>query len=472
MKMVMNVVKPVLLGALLCLCLVVCISEGKTAEEWKSRVVYQILTDRFAGPTGECKDLNNYCGGTFKGITDNLDYLEGLGVNAIWISPIPENTPGGYHGYWMKNIYNINEHFGTVADLEELIAACHARDIWVMLDVVANHMGYQGPDPDNFTMFTPFDKAEYYHKDCSIDWNNRDSVKQCRLAGLPDLDQSNPFVRKTLIKWVKDVVELYDFDGIRIDTIPEVPKDFWSEYTDAAKVYSIGEAFSSDPYYIASFQGHMDATLNYDTYYMLKCAFTWCGAWNEMSMFHLRDAEADNKLFGDSTIAGLFIDNHDNPRFLSFNPDWNILKNALSYIMFAEGIPFMYYGTEQGFNGGNEHYNRWPLWDNLDPSHDLYQFISTIAKFRNERGCELHQSKSVERYVDKELFAFTRAKVFIALTNIGSDNDLSRSITYHPYRDGTILVNLFNSEDTIEVWGDFTVTLQSGLPKVYYPLEA
>ena len=95
----------------------------------------QILTDRFAGPTGECKDLNNYCGGTFKGITDNLDYLEGLGVNAIWISPIPENTPGGYHGYWMKNIYNINEHYGTVADLKELIAACHARDIWVMLDV-------------------------------------------------------------------------------------------------------------------------------------------------------------------------------------------------------------------------------------------------------------------------------------------------------------------------------------------------
>ena len=63
-----------------------------TAEEWKSRAIYQILTDRYAktdGSTTKCTALNVYCGGTFKGVTNNLDYIQGMGFDAIWISPIP-----------------------------------------------------------------------------------------------------------------------------------------------------------------------------------------------------------------------------------------------------------------------------------------------------------------------------------------------------------------------------------------------
>lgn len=65
---------------------------AKTADEWKSRSVYQVLTDRFArtdGSTTKCTALNVFCGGTFKGITNNLDYIQGMGFDAIWISPIP-----------------------------------------------------------------------------------------------------------------------------------------------------------------------------------------------------------------------------------------------------------------------------------------------------------------------------------------------------------------------------------------------
>lgn len=57
------------------------------------------------------------------------------GANAIWISPMVENTPGGFHGYWAKNIYKINPNFGSEEDLKNLISECHRRDIWVMLDV-------------------------------------------------------------------------------------------------------------------------------------------------------------------------------------------------------------------------------------------------------------------------------------------------------------------------------------------------
>ena len=96
------------------------------------------MTDRFASESdksSQCSDLQSYCGGTFNGIAEKLDYIQGLGANAIWISPIPSQTDGGYHGYWQQDITKINPNFGTSDDLKNLVNACHKRDIWVMLDV-------------------------------------------------------------------------------------------------------------------------------------------------------------------------------------------------------------------------------------------------------------------------------------------------------------------------------------------------
>ena len=78
---------------------------SKTKSEWLSRSIYQILTDRFARTkdTGNC-DLGQYCGGNFKGIIEHLDYIKGMGFDAIWVSPIIENTEGSYHGYHFTNL--------------------------------------------------------------------------------------------------------------------------------------------------------------------------------------------------------------------------------------------------------------------------------------------------------------------------------------------------------------------------------
>lgn len=89
-------------------------------DQWKTRTIYQILTDRFFrsdGNTQTCTDLSNYCGGTFYGIIKKLDYIAEMGFDAIWISPIVANYRNGYHGYWAQNIYEINGHFGTAQDL-------------------------------------------------------------------------------------------------------------------------------------------------------------------------------------------------------------------------------------------------------------------------------------------------------------------------------------------------------------------
>ena len=108
---------------------------------WEDRVIYQVLTDRFAkgpGSAQPCEDLSNYCGGTWRGIYEHLDYIAGLGVDAIWISPVLANipVPSAYHGYWAKSLTALNDHFGTAADLEQLIDGAHSRGLLVMIDVV------------------------------------------------------------------------------------------------------------------------------------------------------------------------------------------------------------------------------------------------------------------------------------------------------------------------------------------------
>lgn len=139
-----------------------------------------------------CTNLSGYCGGTFKGIEDGLEYIKGMGFDAIWISPVIDNLDGGYHGYWGRNWEEVNSNFGTSDDLKSLVKACHREGIWVMVDVVANHVA---PIGDDFSQIYPMNQSEHYHSDCDINWNNQNSVENCRLAGLPDLNQSNSWVR-------------------------------------------------------------------------------------------------------------------------------------------------------------------------------------------------------------------------------------------------------------------------------------
>ena len=163
-------------------------ANGRSAAEWRSRSIYQLLTDRFAPSnlsSARCSsesltlsEARNYCGGTYRGATDHLDYIEQMGFNAIWISPIPSNVDEetiygvGWHGYWLNNLYRLNEHFGSEEDLIAFVNAAHQRDIWVMLDVVANHVG-----PNVTGQFFPFNQSEHYHPLCFIeDYENQTQV--------------------------------------------------------------------------------------------------------------------------------------------------------------------------------------------------------------------------------------------------------------------------------------------------------
>lgn len=339
-----------------------------------------------------------------------------------------------------------------------------------MLDVVGNHMGPVGFD---YSSIVPFNQAAHYHNcnvcpsGCNIqDWNNQPQVEQCRLAGLPDLNQTNPFVRSTLLAWIKNIVSTYGIDGLRVDTTPEVAKDFWREFEQAAGVYAVGEVFNGNVPYVAGYQGPLSAVLSYPMYFTLKSVFQ-----NRQSMYNIRTTLDAYKTFSDATVLGTFIDNHDNPRFLNGQSDIALYKSALTYVIMAEGIPIIYYGTEQGFNGGNDPNCREALWrSRYNTGSDLYKFVSTLVKYR--KSSKIASQPHIERYADDQFYAFTRGTVFVAVTNGGSgQNQITRTITYHPYANGTQLCNLFYPTlDCIQVTGgSFTVYLNNGESKVFYP---
>ena len=428
---------------------------SKTKDEWKTRSIYQILTDRFArtSDAGSCT-LSQYCGGNYQGIINHLDYIQGMGFNAIWISPIVQNYAGSYHGYHLTNLYNLNSNFGSEDDFKNLITQCHNRDIWVMVDVVANHVGPVGTD---YSQVYPFNSADHYHDYCDInDWSNQWQVENCRLSGLPDLKQENEWVAQTLLDWISDIISKYNIDGIRIDTIMEVPKTFWDSFRNYAGVFQIGEAFNGDINYVADYQNHLDSVFNYPLYYTIQSSF--CGSFTNLEGYWFNS----RPIYPAPQYAATFVENHDNPRFLNRCNDRSKFTNAAIFSLLWEGIPVFYYGGEQYYAGGADPNNREPLWDNYNTGTELYRLLGIANNLRTSKS--IWNYDIIQRYSDDNFYAFTRGDVLACFTNT---NSLTRYITYHSFSDGDKLCNVLYYDDCVTVSGG-SITINMGdYPKVY-----
>ena len=428
---------------------------SKTKEEWKSRSIYQILTDRFArtSDTGEC-NYSKYCGGNYQGLIQKLDYIKGMGFDAIWISPIVENIEDSYHGYAMTNLYNLNSHFGSEEDFKELISTCHEKDIWVMVDVVANHVACVGTD---YSRITPFNSAEHYHDRCDIvDWDNQWQIENCRLCDLPDLKQENDWVTEKLLEWINDIIIKYDIDGIRIDTIMEVPKWFWDKFRESAGVFQIGEAFRGDVDYVADYQNHLDSVFNYPLYYTIESSF--CGSFRNLEGYWFNSRSK----YPEPQYVATFVENHDNPRFLNRCNDRAKFTNAVVFSLLWEGVPVFYYGGEQYYSGGADPNNREPLWDNYNTDSELYKILSKVHELRKQ--VNIWNLNIVQRYADDNFYSFTRGDVLACFTN---SNSLQRTITYHEFSEGDKLCNILNENDCVSVSGGNININMGDYPKVY-----
>ncbi|XP_070543395.1 uncharacterized protein [Ptychodera flava] len=464
----------------LLVCFVSC-CVGRTAEEWKTRVVYQIVIDRFAhtseSPARQCTDTSRYCGGTLKGIERNLDYITNLGANAILISPFVLNTnssnSAGYHGKWPLDIYTINPSFGSSQDMAELVSACHERDVWVMADLIIRHMGYLDgcspslctqPDEDSFSKFTPFDQLDHY-VDYS-EWGTRDY--------LPKLNHTNSFVRTTLINWIQSLVSDYDFDGFRISDIDDIPIEFLEELNNAVDVFIIGQASTeiTEAAELASYQSILDAVFANNMYDALDNFFR--NSKDGDGYYLIPDRlSLGQGLFKDASILGGYIGNDVVGRFLSKDDDFTELRGALAYLLMADWIPFIYYGTEQGrdFESSDGHESLWPYYVQ---ERNVYKFISTILEHRrNLFGTSVSGYQGVE-HVEctyyRGVYSFARKSTFVIITNgrYNSQPD-GHLIRRHPFEKETVLTNIFDPTDIVTVQdnGTFRVNLENHEPKIY-----
>ncbi|KAI1268787.1 glycoside hydrolase family 13 protein [Xylariaceae sp. FL1019] len=366
-----------------------------STDEWKKQSIYQIVTDRFArtdGSTDDCSDIRSYCGGTWQGIVNKLDYIQGMGYTAIWISPITTQIDGyttygeAYHGYWQQDIYGLNSNFGTADDLTALSSALHDRGMYLMVDIVTNHMGYNGgPDDVDYSIYNPFNEASDFHSACFIDYSDQDSIINCwegdDNVALPDIDTQDSGIRDTFSGWVSDLVSTYGIDGFRVDSLQQVEKDFWPGFQSAAGVYLVGELFNGDPSLFPDWLNYISGAMNYPVYYWMTRFFESTTS----TSTELVDGINTWKGQMETATMGGFLENHDNPRFASLTSDLSLAKNGMAFTQLMDGIPILYYGQEQRFSGASDPNNREPFFpSSYDTSADLYQWAASLNQIRNQ----------------------------------------------------------------------------------------
>ena len=356
--------------------------------DWRDEAIYMVMTDRFKNgdPSNDLDSVSGkadwWQGGDLQGVTDELDYIKGLGMTAIWITPVALQVTGGYHGYWTLDPYKIDPHLGDMAKLQELVRRAHEKSLKVILDVVPNHLGYGHP------WLTDNEHAHWFHDPCPINFADQKSVEQCWLAGLPDLNTENPAVRSYLKSWALWLIDQTSVDGFRVDAARHLPKDFLLEWTSAIKArhpgfWILGEVYSSGYRYQSGFlDAGLDAVTDFQTYDSIRIGLDPRGNLGQLATSPSLAADLGA---GREDARAIFIDNHDVPRFVGRDPADAAtkarLEQAIVYLFTMPGTPVLYYGTEVALPGGPDPDNRRPMpWTGGD--EDVRQLVRAVASLR------------------------------------------------------------------------------------------
>lgn len=377
--------------------------------DWDEAVIYMTITDRFFDGNSEnngAVDLDgtlSYHGGDFAGLEAKLDYLQTLGVNTVWITPIVKNTDmiydtadgsyasTGFHGYWAGDFTKLSDYLGTEEELESLIDALHERGMKLMVDVVLNHAGYGAES--YFDSLIPGTKMIRGAADIIAG-----SDVYAPLSGLPDFMTETPAVREKLIQWQVDWVSKFDIDYYRVDTAKHVEADMLAEFKNELTKKDqdfklIGE------YYGAGYANHagmlnsgiMDALLDFD--FNDKVGNFAGGKIKNAETFLGRR----NGVLTNTATFGGFLSSHDEDSFVdglmnagrTEEEALALAKVAASLQLTAKGLPVIYYGEEIGQHGLSSDYpiqsNRFDLnWDQVeaqesDPNSMLNHYRKVLA---------------------------------------------------------------------------------------------
>ncbi|WRT63393.1 uncharacterized protein IL334_000298 [Kwoniella shivajii] len=465
--------------------------QAANKDDWRSRSIYQLITDRFAGG-GQC-DLGsrNYCGGTWRSVIDKLDYIHGMGFDAVWISPtalgIESQTKYGenYHGYWTVDVTKLNPHFGTADDLKALSSAIHAKGMYLMVDIAINSLAATNYHIDSNTLSSInngdllFKDPSNYHPRCNIQWGNHTSEEYCWLVtggddndvALLDLATETPAVADKLKQWVGDYVSDYGIDGCRIDASKHLGKEFQHDFCQSAGIFCIGEVAGDSTEYAATYQGDggIDSVFGFGMLYGFAAVFS--GGKTMPTLGHYINAAATS--YADPTVIGSFLDNQDLPRFNSRTGDKSLVYNAIVGSFLYGGIPTVYYGLEQDIaDGPYDPNNREALWNynNYNTGGDTYKRIQTLNKIRDYlggRGKFFNSVATILKVQDNDI-ALQREEALIVLTNRGSSGSGTWLIGGTKFGNNADVVDLLScTKAKTDGTASLSISWTNGQPSVF-----
>ena len=516
-------------------------SPAPDANFWRNQNIYQIITDRFfdGDPSNnnfyggaEPATGNKTHGGDWAGVERKLDYIKALGATAIWISPVLKNGNGDfdYHGYAATDFYNVDPRFGNLQDLQRLVREAQKRGILVINDVVVNH-GSTWVDSGDFgwpnfvyppggynlrynsggrQYAFPFDPASissvygnsnlaniFHNNGTTQNWTDATQVELGELLSLDDFKTETPYVRQRMKEIWTHWIDSVGFDAYRLDTVKHVEMGFWNEWSPAIRAaaqaadkpnfFQFGEVFDGSDAKVGSYTGtksggnyKMESVLDYPLYYQVGSVFATAtgntgqieGRYNNLTTANY-DASALDSLV-------LNIDNHDNPRFLAAaGSTTGRLELALVFMYTARGVPSLYYGTEQDFNGGADPNNREDMFDGAfeqGPSNgDNFNMTSArfklVAKLNNLR--RLYPALRTGTYHSlwanfgaPGLLAYARRlngeEAYVVINTATTQETIGARPTIHPA--GTVLVDALNPSNTLTV-----TTATDGIPGFAMP---
>ena len=379
-------------------------NESKWLQE---SIIYQIFPDRFCNGNSVINpkntkpwgypyiDYHSKFGGDIQGIIDKLDYLEDLGINVIYLTPIFKSSSN--HKYNTKDYYTIDPEFGSNELVKELIDKCHKKNIKIIFDAVFNHSG------DDFFAFKDvlINQKNSKYSDWYIINNFPVSTEKINYyafgnahKNMPKLNTSNPEVTKYLLDVAKFWIKEYKIDGWRLDVCDEVSHTFWKKFRDTIKSVNkdaiiIGEIMHEANNFLKGDQ--LDSIMNYP----IKFACVDFFAKKNITAREFLNILGQNRMLYMNSINKQLLNligSHDTARFLTECHD-NIekMKLAICFQFTYVGVPYIYYGDEIGLCGGEDPQNRkCMIWNEKFQNHDLLNFYKKMITIRKKHPTFVH----------------------------------------------------------------------------------
>lgn len=486
--------------------------------------IYLIMPDRFADgdPSNDDPAVSKglfdrhkpryYHGGDLQGVLDHVGYLKELGVTAVWLNPWYDNNNrlnekerydgqpmADYHGYGAVDYYGVEEHFGTLAVLQKMVRTLQADGIKVIQDQVANHVGpyhpwtQDAPTPTWFNGTPTQHVADTWQTWTLMDPHATSATRHETLDGwfidiLPDMNQGDPEARRYLIQNALWWAGVTGVDGIRQDTMPYVPRDFWHDWSAALKkdfprLRVVGEVFDGDPALVSFFQGgrrgHDDidtgfhSVFDFPLYFSLRSAFARNG--------DIRDVPkvlAHDFLYPNPGMLVTFLGLHDVERFMNekgATPEG--LMMAFTALFTLRGVPMVYYGDEIAMTGGNDPDNRrdFPGGWRGDPRNAftdsgrtavesrVFHHLQKLAALRKQYPV-LWNGRMTNLYASEKQWVFARSGIGPAVIVAFNSSDQPASVEFETQSaklpDGTVLKGPLGSS---------TATVHNGRLKLELP---